>query len=68
MSEYVDVAGRQLKVGQRVAFCIAGESQNMRLGVVLRVLPKTVELDHPRKYGDSPFRRAHKSVCIAEDV
>lgn len=61
---YTDIAGRVLKVGQQVAFCMAGQSKNMRLARITRVLPNTVELDAERQYGSSPVRRNHSSVCI----
>jgi hypothetical protein len=62
----LDVMKRELKVGQTVAFCMAGVSQNMRTAKVLRVLPKTVELDAEREYGLSNIRRNHHSVAIVE--
>jgi hypothetical protein len=61
-----DIAGRVLKVGQQVAFCMAGQAKNMRLARITRVLPQTVELDAEREYGSSPLRRSHSSVCIVE--
>jgi hypothetical protein len=64
----VDVMKRELKVGQTVAFCMAGVSQNMRTAKVLRVLPKTVELDAEREYGNSHVRRNHHSVAIVEGI
>lgn len=62
----LDIAGRELQAGQSVAFCMAGQSSNMRVAKVLRVLPKTVELDAKRPYGVSPVRRAHDCVAIVE--
>lgn len=61
----VDITGKELEVGQRVAYCMAGQSQNMRLALVLKVLPKTVELDGPRsKYSTTNVRRAHTAVAV----
>lgn len=62
----LDIAGRELKVGQRVAYCLAGQAQNMRIASVTRISPKTVELDAVAWTGGNSLRRAHSAVCIVE--
>lgn len=60
-----DIAGKELSVGQTVAFCMAGQAQNMRLATVVKVHPKTVELLSPRsKYSNTNVRRTHDSVAV----
>lgn len=61
----VDIAGRELKVGHRVAYCMAGKSQNMRIGVVEKLSPKTVTLVEKNTWGGD-IRRNHSAVCIVE--
>lgn len=67
-----DVSGRELKVGQKVAFCLAGKSSAMRIGKVVRVMPKTVAIKHEtysRCKGvteEVETVRAFSSVCIVE--
>jgi hypothetical protein len=62
----LDVAGRELKVGQQVAYCMAGKAQNMRLAHITKLSPKTAELD--AKAYESPYanfvRRGHSALCI----
>lgn len=58
-----DIAGRELKVGQVVAYCLAGQAQNMRLAAITRISPKTVELDAVAYVGGNNLRRAHDAVC-----
>ena len=63
-----DVVGKELKAGQWVAYCLAGKSGEMRVAQIIRVSPKTVELDAPSY--DSPWamatRRPHNAVAIVE--
>lgn len=69
-----DVSGRELKVGQKVAFCLAGKSFAMRIGEVVRVMPKTVAIKHEtysRWKGvaeEVETVRAFSSVCIIEEA
>lgn len=60
-----DIAGRELKVGQRVAYCMAGQSQNMRIGVIEKLSPKTVGFVEKNPWGGD-IRRNHSAVCIVE--
>lgn len=62
-----DVAGRELVVGQRVAYCLAGTSQVMRVAKVLKVNPKTVSLDTVMDAFSLPLTRLHAAVCIVPD-
>lgn len=69
-----DVSGRELKVGQKVAFCLAGKSYAMCIGEVVRVMPKTVAIKHKtfiRWNGvteEVETVRAFSSVCIVEEA
>lgn len=69
-----DVSGRELKVGQKVAFCLAGNSSAMRIGEVVRVRPNTVVIKHKtfiRWTGvteEVETVRAFSSVCIVEEA
>lgn len=69
-----DVSGRELKVGQKVAFCLAGKSYAMCIGKVVRVMPKTVAIKHEtyiRWNGiteEVETVRAFSSVCIVEEA
>lgn len=69
-----DVSGRELKVGQKVAFCLAGKSYAMRIGKVVRVMPKTVAIKHEtysrwkRMTEEVETVRAFSSVCIVEEA
>lgn len=69
-----DVSGRELKVGQKVAFCLAGKSYAMCIGKVIRVMPKTVAIKHEtytRWNGmteEVETVRAFSSVCIVEEA
>ncbi|UZT50187.1 hypothetical protein [Enterobacter phage 02_vB_Eclo_IJM] len=38
------------QAGQKVAFCLAGKSFAMRIGEVVRVMPKTVAIRQRRLY------------------
>ncbi|UZT50425.1 hypothetical protein [Enterobacter phage 04_vB_Eclo_IJM] len=66
--------GRELKAGQKVAFCLAGKSFAMRIGEVVRVMPKTVAIRHEtfiRWKGvteEVETVRAFSSVCIIEEA
>lgn len=69
-----DVAGRELKVGQKVAYCLGNSGTRMRIGEVTRIGPKTVEIGG-REGGRGGFvwrekdaQRAFGAVCIVEDV
>lgn len=62
-----DVAGRELAAGQRVAYCLAGSSQVMRVAKVLKVNPKTVSLDTVMDAFSLPLTRLHGAVCIVPD-
>lgn len=60
-----DVNGRQLMVGQKVAYCLAGKCQEMRTGTVAFVRNKTVEMELlPGELGEWGVRRNHAAVCI----
>lgn len=69
-----DVSGRELKVGQKVAFCLAGKSYAMCIGKVIRVMSKTVAIKHEtyiRWKGmteEVETVRAFSSVCIVEEA
>lgn len=69
-----DVSGRELKVGQKVAFCLTGKSYAMCIGEVVRVMPKTVAIKHEmyiRWKGmteEVETVRAFSSVCIVEEA
>lgn len=60
-----DITGRELAVGQMVAYCVAGRAQAMRLSKVTHVRAKTVELeDRPNDWSEWGIRRNHSAVCI----
>lgn len=42
----LDVAGKEIEVGMSVAFCTAGRSSDMRLGKVVRMTKKQVEIEY----------------------
>lgn len=42
----VDIAGKVIDIGDTVAFCTAGKSSDMRIGKVIRITPKQVEILH----------------------
>lgn len=67
-----DVSGRELKVGQKVAFCLAGKSYAMCIGKVVRVMPKTVAIKHETRWNGMTEEvetvRSFSSVCIVEEV
>lgn len=69
-----DVSDRELKVGQKVAFCLAGKSSAMRIGKVARVMPKTVAIKHETyiRWKGMPVEvetvRPFSSVCIVEEA
>lgn len=68
-----DASGRELKVGQKVAFCLVGESYYMRIGKVVRVMPKTVAIKYETYNSwkgmaeEVETLRASSSVCIIEE-
>ncbi len=67
MSVARDVSGRQLMVGQTVAYCLSGKSQCMRVSKVTHVRKNTVELeDKPYDWSEWGTRRNHAAVCIIE--
>lgn len=68
MSAPKDCAGRELKVGQKVAYCMAGTSQDMRLARIKKISPKMVSLDVVRSQWDNDLTRYHHAVCIVEDI
>lgn len=59
-----DVAGRELVVGQRVAYCLAGTSQDMRIAKIKSITPKMVILDTVIDAWSQPLRRDHRAVCV----
>lgn len=69
-----DVSGRELKVGQKVAFCLAGKSYAMCIGKVVRVMPKTVAIKHETNIiwkgmtEEVETVRPFSSVCIVEEA
>lgn len=69
-----DVAGRELKVGQEVAFCLGGTGTTMRVGTITDVAAKTVLIAHyDSKYRNIKpelvhTRRAFNAVCICKEV
>lgn len=65
---YTDATGRPLEKGQTVVYCLAGTSKVMRMAKVVRILPKTVELDVEREYWEKPLRRDHSAVAIVRGV
>lgn len=68
-----DVSGRELKVGQKVAFCLAGK-RAMCIGEVVTIMPKMVAIKHKtfiRWKGaaeEVETVRAFYSVCIVEEA
>lgn len=42
MSEFKDVSGHTLNVGDQVAYCLGGKGTEMRVGEVLRMTTKSV--------------------------
>lgn len=42
--EHKDIVGYALRINDHVVFCQAGTSKGMTVGMVTRVLPKTVEI------------------------
>lgn len=61
-----DITGKELAVGQSVAYCMAGQSQSMRVAKIVNILPKTVELDvrHDWVRDGKGIRRNHTAVAI----
>ena len=61
-----DVNGTLIAVGDRVAFCMAGVSQNMRVAHVVRIMPKMVELDvrHEWVREGKGITRNHSAVVV----
>jgi len=45
----LDVDGKLLQVGDRVAFCLGGKGTEMRLGEVIKVTAKQVLIQHRGK-------------------
>lgn len=64
---YTDATGRVLKVGQTVVYCEAGTSNIMLVAKVVKLYPKTVELDEERDSWQKPRRRAHSSVAVVRE-
>lgn len=60
-----DLVGRPIVVGSRVAYCMAGQSSNMRAGIVEKVGPATVQMQQRNEWGGI-IRRNHKAVCLIE--
>lgn len=72
MSEFKDVAGQPLAVGDKVAYCISGRGTVMRIGIIDRLTAKSVAItteevrfmynattrkwDIPEKYTGEVFR------------
>lgn len=63
-----DVAGRELKVGQLVAYTGRGSHRNLRTNKIIKITAKMVEMDDKGRYDDSGTRRSHSDVCIVEDI
>jgi hypothetical protein len=63
-----DVAGRELKVGQKVAHTERAQYRGLRISTVVKITAKMVEMDDKGKYDLSGTRREHSAVCIVEDV
>lgn len=63
----VDISGKTLVVGQRVAYCVAGKAQAMRMSTITHIRAKTVELE-AKPFGGSLWgtRRNHAAVCVVE--
>lgn len=59
----VDIAGREIKAGDKVAYCMAGECNNMRIGEIAKVSPKTVTMVVGHSWGGD-IRRNHSAVCL----
>ncbi|MNZ81153.1 hypothetical protein D3C78_998120 [compost metagenome] len=72
----LDVAGRTLAVGDKVAFCMAGRSGDMRVGEIIEMKPKTavilyrtmVEKYIDQKWrhveGDETCSRNYENICL----
>lgn len=60
-----DLVGRPLQVGSKVAYCMAGQSSNMRAGIVEKVSASTVQMQQRTEFGGI-IRRNHKAVCLIE--
>lgn len=66
-ADHKDIMGLPLRVNDPVVFCRAGSSKNMTVGVVTRVLPKTVEVSfstHHNRRPDSVFRAPEDVVRV----
>lgn len=61
-----DVAGRELKVGQTVAYTERAAYRGLRTGKIVKVTPKMVEMDDKGRYDTHGTRRAHSDVCLVE--
>jgi|GEM_PF-2518202 len=62
-----DVAGRELKVGQTVAYQTTGECKGLALAKVLKINPKTITVDE-KAWHDKYLTRPFSGVCIVEDL
>ncbi|UPW35844.1 hypothetical protein QE320_gp042 [Pseudomonas phage EM] len=69
-----DVAGREISVGDFVAFCEGGTGVSMLIGEVVAINPKTVSLRAEAinkwsgKIEVGEWRRAGDSVCKIEEA
>lgn len=64
----LDVTGRELKVGQKVAHTERGGYRGLRVSTVVKVTPKMVILDFKPSRHCEPLKREHGYVCIVEDI
>lgn len=58
-----DLVGKELVIGSRVAYCLAGSSQNMRVSTVTKLSPKTVTVEATNDWG-GVIRRSHSAVVV----
>lgn len=45
----VDIAGKIIDLGDKVAFCTAGKSSDMRIGEVIQVTPRQVKVAYSER-------------------
>lgn len=65
----VDVAGRELKVGQLVAHTERAAYRGLTTSRIVKITAKQVELSVKSWSGaDCGMRREHSAVCIVEDI
>ncbi|WP_442108469.1 hypothetical protein [Pseudomonas sp. NUPR-001] len=61
-----DVTGRELKVGQRVAYQTTGEGKGLALAEIIKINPKTITVN-VKHWNDKYLTRPFSGVCIVED-